>query len=139
MKTDNCIIKHPELINNKRILEKFLLNNTIEYMVIPIWNFEKASMSRVNLGGVNGGDGSIAGGFGRQIIMKINYSFIIKNEPLLRMDGKIWHINNFLDFDKMISNQEYLYNKLIAIFEKYKISLTVFKEAYIKADNHQKK
>ena len=39
----------------------------------------------------------------------------------------------------MINNPRYLYFKLIVIFDKYNISFKVFKEAYIKADNHQKK
>jgi hypothetical protein len=132
--------KHPELIDNKRILEKFLLNNTIEYMVIPIRNFEKAAMSRANLGGVNGGDGSIAGGLWKANNYEDQLQFYYKKMSLyLECMVKYDIFTIFLDFDKMISNQEYLYNKLIAIFEKYKISLTVFKEAYIKADNHQKK
>ena len=45
----------------------------------------------------------------------------------------------FIDFKKMINNPRYLYFKLIVIFDKYNISFKVFKEAYIKADNHQKK
>uniref|UniRef100_A0A6C0ET43 Sulfotransferase domain-containing protein n=1 Tax=viral metagenome TaxID=1070528 RepID=A0A6C0ET43_9ZZZZ len=134
------IVKHPQLIDTKDNIIKFISNNDLEHMIIPIRNLEDAARSREKLGGVNGGDGSIAGGLWKANNYREQLDFYHKVMAQYLETMVIYDIPTiFIDFKKMINNPRYLYFKLIVIFDKYNISFKVFKEAYIKADNHQKK
>lgn len=138
MATQYEVVKHPELTDHPDLLDKFLEKYTIRQMIIPIRNYEDAAESRAKLGGVNGGDGSIAGG-----LWKANnkeeqldfYRYKMSNYLVSMVRHDIPTI--FLDFNQMIRDPHYLYSKLHTLCEG--IDFETFQIAYNEATRHQQK
>ncbi len=126
----NKIIKNPVFIEK---IENIVSNNNIKikYMIIPIRDYSKSANSRLNLGNENGGlwnatdfDSQI--NFYYKIMANYNYTMVKYDIPTI-----------FLDFDKMINDTLYLYNKLLPILENK--SYKEFINAFNAASFHQNK
>ena len=114
------IIKNPEIIanidtiiNNKKII--------IKTVIIPIRNYELSSKSHVNNGQKNGGLWN-ANDEKTQIIY---YNKIMSNYIYYMTKYDINTI--FIDFDKMIEDKKYLFDKLKLILDEKKIYFNLLK------------
>ena len=118
------IIKNPEFINNiKNIIEDPKIK--IKTIIIPIRDYNLSAISRVNNGkGVAGGlwnadDEATQIQYYKNIIAEYIY-FMTK-----------YDINTiFIDFDKMISDENYLFNKIKNILDEENIDFTHFCNVY---------
>ena len=96
----------------------------IKTVIIPIRDFKSASVSRVHNGNMKGGlwnasDETSQLQFYEHIMA--NYIYIMTK----------YNINTiFIDFDTMISNKEYLFNKLKCILDEQNIGFDVFCNVY---------
>lgn len=109
-------------------------------MIIPLRDYEAAAESRfkLGLGLANGLASDIPGGLWNATTVKEQIAYFNKIMANYVLQMVRWHIPTiFLDFDKMISSPEYLYNQLQPILNK--ISYDTFKVAYNKASDNQRK
>lgn len=122
--TDNYyILKSPGFIEN---IEKIIKNQSIKVktMIIPIRNFDEAALSRVKNGNNAGGlwcatDTDSQLHHYNKIMSKYVY-FMTKYE-----------INTiFLDFEKMVNDSTYLFNKLETILIEKNIDYNTFISVY---------
>jgi hypothetical protein len=128
-KLSNKIVKSPFFIQN---MEKVLSLTKIELMIIPIREFKQSAESRVKNGKEKGGLWS-AKNFEEQL----QFYHKIMAEYLYYMT-KFDIPTVFIDFDKMISDSKYLYQKLDYLIKKYNITFEDFNNAFIKATLNQK-
>lgn len=124
------------ILKNPRFIEEInnIVSNPnihIQYMIIPIREYQKCAESRVQLGSDNGGlwnasdyESQIA--FFYQIMAKYNYYMTKYEIPTI-----------FIDFEKMISDPNYVYQKVKPILGS--ISYTTFLQSYQIASIHQNK
>ena len=123
------IIKNPEIMS--QIPEIINSGTDIEFVIIPIRDYEKSAHSRV-------GRGYNAGGLwnaNNQEEQVSYYHKIMANYLVPMVDYNIPTI--FVSFKQMISSPEYLYSKLKPTLKD--ISYDKFLEAYNKATIHQAK
>ncbi len=126
----HTILKNPRFIED---IENIIQNQTINirYMIIPIRDYSKSAQSRLHYGDQNGGLWN-ATDYESQIVffhkIMANYMYVMTkyNIPTI-----------FIDFDKMISNPQYLYDKLKPILPN--ISFYVFFNSYKITTLHQNK
>tara|TARA_Y100000592_G_scaffold81764_1_gene129770 strand:- start:188 stop:805 length:618 start_codon:yes stop_codon:yes gene_type:complete len=135
LEKDSYIIKTPALIDDPKVISSFLQKYEIEYMIIPIRNLDKAAESRAKIG-----TQEVPGGLWKANNKDEQITLYYKQlasylETMVKFDIP----TIFLDFDKMISSPEYLYNKLAKILTQFSITRSDFDKAYVLADNHQKK
>ncbi len=124
------ILKNPRFIEN---IESILLHKNIRIrsMVIPIRDYSKSASSRVHHGNNAGGLWN-ASNYETQITffhkIMANYMYVMTkyNIPTI-----------FIDFDKMISNPQYLYDKLKPILSN--IPFHIFFNSYKITTLHQNK
>ncbi len=123
-------LKNPRFIEQ---IESILQNKSINirYMIIPIREYSKCAESRYHLGDECGGlwnatdcDSQIA--FFHKIMSNYMYYMTKYDIPTI-----------FIDFDKMITQPQYLYEKLQPILPN--ISYTIFLQSYQIATIHQNK
>jgi hypothetical protein len=120
------ILKNPVFMSN---IENIIKDTSIiiKNVIIPIRDLKMSANSRVKHGKKNGGmwnaeDESSQLDFYKNIL--INYIFISTK----------YDINTiFIDFDKMINNKTYLFNKLKIILDEKNIDLETFSLAYEEA------
>lgn len=123
------IIKNPEIMH--QIPEIINSGTDIQFIIIPIRDYEKSAHSRVSIGLHAGGLWNA-----NNQEEQVSYYHKIMAEYLVHMvDYNIPTI--FVSFKQMISSPEYLYNKLKPTFKD--ISYDKFLEAYNKATAHQTK
>ena len=122
------IIKSPHFMQTfQKIVEKV----DIDHVIIPIRNYEDAAGSRERYGN---GAGGLWGA--KNKAEQVNFYHKIMAEYLLWMTR--YDIPTiFIDFDRMVNSSEYLYEKLKPILKN--IDYQVFKVAYMKATQHQKR
>ena len=122
----NYILKSPSFIDNiKNIIED--KNIEIEYFILPIRDYEKSADSRVKHGKSAGGlwgakDKKGQLDFYYKIISKYMLYYTQYNIPTI-----------FLDFEKMVNDKEYLFNKLQPVLVKKSITKERFNLEYIEA------
>ena len=122
--TDNYyILKNPIFMNH---IENIIKDTsiTIKNIIIPIRNFEMAAKSRLK-------HGKEAGGLwnAEDELSQINfYKNILTNYIIISTKYDINTI--FIDFDKMINDKIYLFNKLKNILDEKNIDLEVFSRVY---------
>jgi hypothetical protein len=117
------IIKSPLIMEN---IESIIKNERIKikYIVIPIRDYKISALSRVshstNPGGLwNATNEQSQIEFYNKIIS--NYLYVMTK----------YDINTiFLDFDKMVTDKKYLFNKLVNILSEKNISFELFSSVY---------
>jgi hypothetical protein len=126
MDQPNYIIKSPEYFEKiDKVFEIFKKENiTIKQVIIPIRNYSEAAISRVshknNKGGLwNANNGKEQILFYHKIVA--NYIFYMTK----------YEINTlFLDFDKMVNDKKYLFEKLKHILDEKNIGFDIFSNVY---------
>lgn len=122
----NYILKNPRFIKNiKNIVNDKSIE--IEYFILPIRDYEKSAESRVKHGKANGG---LWGAEDKQGQINFYYK-IISTYMLYYIKYNIPTI--FLDFEKMVSDKEYLFEKLHPILLKNNITKERFNIEYKEA------
>lgn len=125
------IVKSPAYI---QCISEVILETNIDWMIIPIREYEDSALSRYKLGpGVRGGLWE-----SRNAVEQVQMYWRIMAKYLRKM-VKYQIPTIFLDFDKLIVSQKYVYNKLLPLFESKNISFDSFKVAYTKATLHQRR
>lgn len=125
------IVKSPAYI---QCITELILESNIDWMIIPIREYEDSALSRYKLGpGVRGGLWE-----SKNAVEQVQMYWRIMAKYMRAM-VKYQIPTIFLDFDRMIVSQKYLYNKLLPIFETKNISFDKFKVAYTKATLHQRR
>lgn len=122
-KDDYYILKNPMFMMN---IENIVKDTSIKIknVIIPVRDMEISAKSRVKHGTLNGGlwnanDESSQIDFYKNILT--NYIFIATK----------YDINTiFVDFDKMINDEIYLFNKLKSILDEKHIDLDTFSRVY---------
>lgn len=126
------ILKNPSYLNNiLNIFNDSKIN--LKYFIIPIRNLENSCKSREINGFKAGGFINKCSNYEQQLN---NYNYLISNYLYLYVKYSIPTI--FIDFDKMIIDSKYLYDKLLPTFTKI-ITFEEFNEIYIICSNLQKK
>jgi hypothetical protein len=117
------IIKNPRIINNiSKIIEDKQIK--IKTVIIPIRDYKLSAVSRVKHGNDNGGLWN-ANNENTQLLF---YNEIIANYIYYMVKYEINTI--FIDFDKMISDKLYLFDKLKNILDEKDISFDLFSSIY---------
>jgi hypothetical protein len=116
LKNPQFIIDIETIINDKSV--------KIKYVIIPIRDLKKSAKSRVAHGKKNGGFWNAT-----DELSQINfYKDILVNYLII---SNKYNINTiYIDFDKMISDKNYLYEKLKNILYEKNIDLQMFSEMY---------
>jgi hypothetical protein len=120
---DNCyILKNPTFVDKvEKIIERGI---TIKYMIIPIRNFYDSAASREKHKNLAGGLWN-ARDKNEQVEF---YNKIMANYLCYMVKYDINTI--FIDFDKMITNKKYLFEKLKVILDEKKIDYYTFIKVY---------
>lgn len=125
VKCPNIIIKIPQILKDPRI--------KIQQMIIPIRNYEESAKSRERFR-KNGGGLWNASNAEEQLLF---YHKIMSEYLCYMVEYDIPTI--FIDFNKMVSDPTYLYNKLEPIWKEFpNVTFDLFTEAYKDASEHQK-
>lgn len=105
-----------------------LKNHKIKLVILPVRDITKSAASRVRLGdGVAGGLWN-AKNLHQQVVF---YNKILANYMVCMVK---YDINTlFIDFDKMVSDKKYLYDKLQNILKEKNVNYNMFIQAYEKA------
>lgn len=118
------ILKNPQYFGDfKKILEYV----NIDYVIIPLRNYEDSSKSRFENG--------LSWGGSSQDEQVAWYYKLVAEYVLLMTKHDIPTI--FLDFERMINSKEYLFDKLSPIIKD--VSFEEFDYAYGEATKHQRK
>jgi hypothetical protein len=122
-KEDYYILKNPRFMHN---IEHIVKDTSIKIknIIIPIRDLEIAANSRVKHGVANGGLWNA-----KDKLDQINfYKNILTNYIVISTKYNINTI--FIDFDKMINDKTYLFNKLKNILDEKNIDLETFSRVY---------
>jgi hypothetical protein len=122
--TDNYyILKSPGFVEH---IEKIMKNHSIKIktMIIPIRDFNEVALSRANNGNNPGG---LSGATDKE--SQKQYYHVVMSNYLYFMTK--YEINTiFLDFDKMVTDSKYLFNKLEKILAEKNIDYKKFDSIY---------
>lgn len=123
------IVKSPAYI---QCIGELVLETTIDWMIIPIREYEDSALSRYKLGpGVRGGLWEA-----NNAVEQLQHYWRIMAKYLKKM-VKYQIPTIFMDFDKMIVSQKYTYTKLKPVLKD--VDFDTFKVAYTKATLHQRR
>ena len=100
-------------------------SNKIKQVLIPIRDYDKSAKSRENFGG-GGAHGGLIGG-ARDAVEQKQYYYRIMSEYILKMT-KFNIPTTFINFDKMVTSPEYLFEKMQSILED--VTYEKFLESY---------
>ena len=119
------VLKNPRFIENiETIVNDKEIN--IKNVIIPIRNYTESAKSRFNNGDQNTGGGLWnANTEDEQLLF---YNKIMSNYLYFMVTRDINTI--FLDFEKMVNNKKYLFNKLKSILEEKNICFCIFSDLY---------
>ena len=117
------VLKNPHfIVNIEHIIKDTSI--TIKNVIIPIRDLKTSATSRVNHGNQNGGLWCA-----NDELSQINfYKNILTNYIVISTKYDINTI--FIDFDKMINDKIYLFNKLKNILDEKNIDLEIFSRVY---------
>jgi hypothetical protein len=120
---DYYVLKNPKFIMN---IENIIMDKSIKIkkVIIPIRDFVLSARSRVKHGDKNGGLWN-AHNEESQIIY---YKDIMTNYLYYMVKFEIPTI--FIDFDRMVNDKVYLYNKLKCIFDEKDITFDLYSKVY---------
>ncbi len=122
------IIKNPYfLINGDDVVKRV----KVKYMIIPIRDYEKSAESRVRLGNERGG---LWDATNKEEQLQVYYKMMSK----YMLDMVRYNIPTiFLDFDRMVTSSQYLYEKLYPMLDM--IDYDTFHKVYEEANMKQKR
>lgn len=116
------VIKNPTIIQNiKKIIDDKI---QIKYIIIPIRDYEKSAKSRVSHKNKNGGLWN-ASNETEQVLF---YNKIMSEYLFYMVKYDISTI--FLDFEKMVNDKKYLYDKIQNILNEKNINFDTFYQIY---------
>jgi hypothetical protein len=115
------ILKNPQFIKN---INNIIMNYKIKYIIIPIRDYNESAKSRQSHNFENGGLWNAT----NELEQVLFYNEIIANYTYIMTKYDIPTI--FIDFDRMINNKEYLFNKLKNILDEKNISFELFSSIY---------
>ena len=117
------ILKSPRFLSN---IENIVKDKSIKikYVIIPIRDLKKSAISRINHGNKCGGLWNAKD----ELSQILYYKDILSNYIYISTKYDIHTI--FIDFDKMINNKTYLFNKLKIILDEKEIDLKTFSHTY---------
>jgi hypothetical protein len=122
------VLKNPAFIAN---IEEIYKNIKIKQVIIPIREYEKTASSRVFNQSSSINTNFVPGGLwnANNYDEQLAYYHKVMAEYVYYMTK--YNINTiFLDFDKMISDEKYLFDKLKHIFDEKEISYELFCSVY---------
>ena len=126
------IIKNPYYFLDNHI-KNVMKTVKVKYMIIPIQDYEKSAESREKLGGLRGGLWEASN---KEEQIKSYYKMM--SEYMLNMVR--YDIPTiFLDFDRMVSSSEYLYEKLKSMMEEENVEFEKFDKKFQEVNFIQKK
>ena len=120
---NHYILKNPNFILNI----KYILNDLsikIKKVIIPIRNFKDSARSRVKHGNNAGGLWNSSD----ELSQIKFYNYIMSNYIYFMTKYDIDTI--FIDFDKMVNDKKYLFNKLKSILDEKNINFSIFSQIY---------
>lgn len=123
-KSKHYVLKNPTFMKDIEKIVKDKKNITIKTVIIPLRDLDESAQSRVN-------HKKNAGGLwnAKDKLSQINfYKDIISNYILISTKYDLNTI--FIDFDKMIKNKQYLFNKLKNILDEKNINFETFSNIY---------
>jgi hypothetical protein len=125
------IIKNPEFIMEIENISKDT-SIKIKYVIIPIRDLKISANSRVKHGQQNGGLWNATDELSQiEFYKNILTNYIITSTK--------YDINTiFIDFDKMINDKIYLFNKVKNILDEKNIDLELFSRVYDEVSLHSK-
>jgi hypothetical protein len=126
---DVYIIKQPGFISK---VEELVHKVNIDFMIIPIRDYNESARSRETIGSGNAGGLWNASNFEEQ---KIFYYTIISEYLLSMVNHSIPTI--FISFERMVNDKKYLFNTLKPFLKKENIKYSDFERAYDTATSHQ--
>jgi hypothetical protein len=117
----HLVLKWPRFLDH---IPDILEHCTIQYMIIPVRKYEDSAASRAKHG--NG-----PGGFrdATSVETQITHYHKVIAEYIYYMT-KYDIPTIFLDFERMVTDKHYLYQKLRELFDQYHKSFDVFAQAY---------
>lgn len=118
------ILKSPAFIEH---IHKVLTKTKIDYMILPIRNFEDSAQSRYRLKDNVTNCGSLWNATDVES-QKVFYYKVLSEYLLAMVQYDIPTI--FIDFKRMIVEEQYLYDKLKPIMNQHNKTLEDFKRAY---------
>jgi hypothetical protein len=132
------ISKSPLFINNmENIIKDTTLN--IKYVIIPIRNYKDSAVSRSKITRRNSTTGGTKGGLwnASNEIEQIRYYYKIMAEYIQIMTK--YDINTvFLNFERMVKDEQYLFDKLKPILAEKNINFATFSKSYKEAESTSK-
>jgi len=117
------ILKNPNFMRNINFIVKDS-SIIIKYVIVPIREFKTSAISRVK-------HGNLAGGlwYAKDELSQIQFYKDILSNYIYVMTK--YNINTiFIDFDKMISDKKYLFDKLKIILDEKNINYETFSNIY---------
>ncbi len=126
---NHYILKNPTFIEKIDIINKEI---KIKEVIIPIRDYNLSALSRKSNNNDNGGLWN-ARNEKEQLLF---YQKIMSNYLFIMTKNDIKTI--FLDFDRMVKDKEYLYNKLEHIFKEKEINFEEFAKVYDYASESSK-
>ncbi|QKF94462.1 hypothetical protein QKU48_gp1004 [Fadolivirus algeromassiliense] len=128
LNTSVKIIKNPTFMTQ---IQTFVnQKHKIELVIVPMRDLNESAQSRVN-------NGKKAGGLFNATDLKSQVAYYNKALDILKTDCNKNNIPIlFIEFNKMISNSEYLFNLLKPVINN--ISFQAFNDAYIRASEMSK-
>ena len=121
---NHYILKNPTFMADIEKIVKDKENITIKTVIIPLRDLDPSAQSRVNHKNKEGGLWNAT-----DKLSQINYyKDIISNYIFISTKYDLNTI--FIDFDKMIKNKQYLFNKLKNILDEKNINFETFSDIY---------
>lgn len=123
-KDNHYILKNPTFMRDIEKIVKDKENITIKTVIIPFRNLNASAQSRVNHENQKGGLWNAS-----DKLSQINYYKDIISEYIF-ISTKYDLNTIFIDFDEMIKNKQYLFNKLKNILDEKNINFKTFSDIY---------
>ncbi len=124
LNTPHCVVKNPAFIEEEYL--KYIVKNNIpvQYFIIPIRNYSESAESRSKLP-------RASGGLWNATNQKTQEEFYNKLMATFLLYATKYDFNViYIDFQRMVTNKKYLYNKLLPILKEKSISYEAFSVEY---------
>lgn len=130
-KAPYAVLKNPEFMAQ---IHQIVMDTSvcIKWVIIPIRDFNASANSRVKHQQGNGGlwratDRISQIMYYNDLMSNYIYNMVVHDIPTI-----------FIDFERMVRDKQYLYEKLMPVFEEKKVSFDVFAVAYDRATDTSK-
>lgn len=124
LKTPHRIVKNPAFIEEQYLKHIIQNNIPVQYFIIPIRNYSESAESRSKLP-------RASGGLWNATDQKTQEEFYNKLMSTFLLYATKHDFNViYIDFQRMISNKKYLYDKLLPVLKEKTISFEAFCTEY---------